>query len=168
MIESIQSRPILPFQKIWITNCQIPNSMPQAHTGESSPPRFPTIVEAKHGGVALQNPWSPAARQRAPPPPLPAVHFPRVPAATSDRRRTASPRSLPLTPSRNVFKASAESSRRRRRRRVLIRFVSARRSREGGERVVEALPLRPRRHHLRPRHMAALPEAGEGHIALTP
>jgi len=27
--------------------------------------------------------------------------------------------------------------------------------------VVQALPLRARRHHLRPRHMAALQEAGE-------
>lgn len=31
--------------------------------------------------------------------------------------------------------------------------------------MVEALPLRPRRHHLRPRHMAALPAAGEGRDA---
>lgn len=67
-------------------------------------PRFPTIVRrAKHGGVALQNPRPPAARQRrAPPPPLPALHFPRTPATTSARRRPAAPRFSALTASRNV------------------------------------------------------------------
>jgi hypothetical protein len=32
--------------------------------------------------------------------------------------------------------------------------------------VVQALPLRAWRHHLRPWHMAALPAAGEGHATL--
>lgn len=31
--------------------------------------------------------------------------------------------------------------------------------------MVQTLPLRSRRHHLRARHMAALPEAGKGHTA---
>jgi hypothetical protein len=47
-----------------------------------------------------------------------------------------------------------------------IGSLSISRGREGGKRVVQALPLRAWRHHLRPWHMAARPAAGEGHATL--
>ena len=146
---------------------QIPNSMTverktEADTGEPSVPhnrrgktwrrRSPKPLAAGCGAAGT------ASSPPGPVLPTPRSHHLRPPPQHRHPQVSA------LTPSRNVFKASAGSGRRR----VLIRFVSTRRSREGGERVVEALPLRPRSHHLRPRHMAALPEAGEGQIALTP